>query len=176
VTARARETALLALLAVALGTLEGMVPRPVPFLKLGLANAAVLLALVRLGVAGAAAVTGIRVAGVGLATGVLATPSFVLSTFGALASLAAMGMLCRLRPGVVSVVGISVAGGEASMLGQLGAAALILPELPLQSLAAPAVAWGCLSGAMVGAAGNWFLRRGRLESALDSLARRAAKA
>ncbi|MFO7951068.1 MAG: Gx transporter family protein [Candidatus Fermentibacteraceae bacterium] len=174
-TARAREAALLALLAVALGTLEGLVPRPVPFLKLGLANAAVILALVRLGAAGAAVVTGVRVAGVGLATGVLATPSFALSASGALASLAVMGLLCHLRPGAVSVVGISVAGGEASMLGQLGAAALILPELPLRSLAAPAVAWGCVSGALVGVAANWLLRRGRLESALDRLARGASE-
>ena len=172
-TPRAREAALLALLAVALGTLEGLLPRPVPFLKLGLANAAVILALVRLGVPGAALVTGVRVAGVGLATGILATPSFALSASGALASLAVMGLLLRMRPGAVSVVGISVAGGEASMLGQLGGAALILPQLPLRSLAAPAVAWGCVSGALVGVAANWLLRRGKLESALDRLARGA---
>lgn len=167
------DAALLALLAVALGTLEGLVPRPLPFLKLGLANAAVLLALVRLGVRGAALVTTVRVLGVGLATGTLATPSFVLSVSGAAASLLVMGLLSVLRPMGVSVVGISVAGGEASMLGQLGAATLILPELPLDTLAAPALAWGCLSGAVVGVAANWLLRRGRLAAALDGLARGA---
>ncbi len=172
-SAAGTEAALLALLAVALGTLEGLVPRPVPFLKLGLANAAVVIALVRLGVFKAALVTGVRVAGVGMATGVLATPSFALSASGALAALAAMGLLSRLRPAALSVVGLSLAGGEASMLGQLGAAAVLLPELPLDRLAGPALAWGCLSGAAVGAGANWLLRRGRLESALDRLARGA---
>jgi heptaprenyl diphosphate synthase len=164
----------MALVAVALGSLEGMLPRPVPFLKLGLANVAVVYALVRTGAAGAAMVTGLRVAGAGLVTGTLATPTFALSVSGALLSLLVMAPLALLRPRMVSVVGISAAGGAASMAGQLAAALAVLPDIPLSALAGPALAWGCLSGAAVGVAANWLLRRGRLSKIVDHLAQGGA--
>ena len=157
-------------MAVALGALEGLLPRPVPFLKLGLANVAVVFALVRDGAESAVTVGLVRVVAVALVSGTLATPTFALSVGGAALSLAAMALLLRLFPAAVSVVGLSVAGGEASISGQLLAAGFLLPGLPLGDLAAPALAWGCVSGAIVGVAANWLLRRGRLSKALDHLA------
>lgn len=168
------EVAALSLIAVALGALEGMLPRPVPFLKLGLANVAVVYALIRTGTAGAAMVTGLRVVGAGLITGTIATPTFALSAAGAALSLIFMSPLSRLSPGLVSVVGVSTAGGIGSMTGQLAAAVLILPDLPLRAIAGPALAWGCLSGALVGVAANWLLRRGRMEEIVDHLAQGGA--
>jgi heptaprenyl diphosphate synthase len=113
-------------LASALGLAEAVwLPAlPVPGMRLGLANLAVVFALWLLGPADAGAVSAGRVVIVGLATGGLLGPVGALSAAGALASWCAMALLWR-RGETFSPVGWSVAGSAASMVAQICVAAVM---------------------------------------------------
>ena len=133
---------------------EALVPKPLPWLRLGLANAVTLLVLVRGSVAAAAAVTVVRLLLGGLVLGTLGSPAFLLSTSGALAALAVMAPATRLAMPPLSPLGVSVLGASVHVGGQLtafsqlfdlGRAALVLAPL----LVATAVPLGLVSGAVV---------------------------
>jgi heptaprenyl diphosphate synthase len=143
-----------------MGLIESLVPRPLPFMKPGLANIVTVIALVRFGFPAAVRINVLRCLAVALATGSLATPAFPLSLAGAASSVVAMGLAVRLVPLVLSTVGLSIVGGCASMSAQLAVAALVIPGLPAWSLALPAVIWGAASGALTGIAATAALRAG----------------
>jgi heptaprenyl diphosphate synthase len=136
-----------------LGLVEASLPAlPVaPWLRLGLANIAVVVALATGGAKTAGAVSIGRVAIVGLATGSLASPVFAMSLAGALASLGAMIAARRSFAGL-SLVGWSIAGSAAHVLGQFAIAALLLGTTGVLMLAPPsllaAVAFGALTGSL----------------------------
>ncbi|MDF1541644.1 MAG: Gx transporter family protein [Anaerosomatales bacterium] len=119
--------ALLLACAALLGYLESVLlpPLPVPGLRLGLANIAIVLALAMHGPRVAAVVSLGRVLVVALATGTLGGPAFLLSLAGAYAALAAMVLLACAGP-TFSVVGWSVLGSAAHVTGQLLVASLLV--------------------------------------------------
>jgi heptaprenyl diphosphate synthase len=100
-------------------------PLPVPGLRLGLANIAVVVALAAFGLRAAAMVSLGRVLLVALALGTLGSPSFVLALGGAVASLALMALLSRAGR-TFSVIGWSVAGSAAHVTAQLAIASLVV--------------------------------------------------
>jgi heptaprenyl diphosphate synthase len=120
------QTALLMGLAATLGYVESaMLPSlPIPGLKVGLANIAIVVALLTLGRSRALAVSLGRVVLVGLATGMIAGPTAALSAGGALASWGVMASVVGERT-PFSIVGISLAGSSASAIAQLLVAALV---------------------------------------------------
>lgn len=120
-------TALLLALAVVIGYVEGvLIPGlPVPGIRLGLANVAVIIALATISVPAAFAVSVGRVVLVALATGTLGGPVFALSLSGALASLFAMGLLRR-AGSAFSLVGWSVAGSAAHVTAQVAVSAVLI--------------------------------------------------
>jgi heptaprenyl diphosphate synthase len=109
-----------------LGLLENAVmpPLPVPGVRLGLANIAVVLALGILGRRGALLVSLGRVAVVGILSGSLGGPAALLAVAGAMASWAVMAALSAGRERF-SVIGWSVGGAAAHVAGQLVAAGLV---------------------------------------------------
>jgi len=128
-TARARRIALAALLmtlAALLGYVESVIlpTMPVPGLRLGLANIAVVVALATLGTWPALAVSLGRVALVGLATGMIAGPTMFMSAAGALAAWTVMTLARSQVPGL-SAVGWSLAGSAANAVAQLVAATFV---------------------------------------------------
>lgn len=131
---------------------------PVPGMRLGLANLAVIVALVVLGPAEALFVSLGRVVIVGLATGMLFGPISVLSAAGAAASWAVMVAL-RSRGGAFSVVGWSVAGSAASVLSQLVAAAFLTSTPSVLSLAPLALALSLPSGLAIGLVARLLISR-----------------
>lgn len=145
-------TASLMLLAVCLGVVDSMIPRPVPFMKLGLANLPAVLCSVRLGFRRTMALNTTRSLAVALLTGSLATPAFLLSLAGAIASALAMGAAARSYPWFLSMTGVSICGACASVWSQLGVASLVLPGLPIHALTLPVTLWGAASGTAVGMA------------------------
>jgi len=145
-------TSALILLAVCLGVVDSMIPRPVPFMKLGLANLPAVLCSVRLGFRRTMALNTTRAVAVALLTGSLATPTFLLSLAGAVASALVMGAASRGYPWLLSLTGVSICGACASVWSQLGVASLVLPGLPLGALVMPVTLWGIASGAFVGLA------------------------
>jgi heptaprenyl diphosphate synthase len=142
--------ALLALACI-LGLVEAALPSVplAPWLHLGLANVAVVVALALSGAGVAAVVSLGRVLIVGLATGSLASPPFAMAATGALASLAVMWALAVGVPSL-SVVGWSAAGSAAHVLGQFFVAAALLGSDSLLVLAPPSVLLALLLGAVVG--------------------------
>ena len=147
-------------LAASLGLAESLwLPAlPVPGMRIGLANLAVIVALVALGPGEALFVSFGRVVIVGLATGTLFGPIAVLSAAGAAASWAVMVAL-RSRGGMFSVVGWSVAGSAASVLAQLVAAALLVSTPSVLTLAPIALALSLPSGLAVGLVARVLISR-----------------
>ena len=143
-------SALLALACV-LGLVESALPPlvAVPWLRVGLANIAVLVALLLIGTRTAAVVSLGRVGLLGLFTGSLASPAFGISVAGAGCALAAMWLVARHVPGA-SAVGISAAGSAAHVIGQFVAAAVVLGAPGLLVLAPPSALAALLLGAATG--------------------------
>jgi len=147
-------TALLVAIATTLAIAESLIPKPVPWLRLGLANGVALLALVRLGFGEAVAVTGIRILLGALLLGTLGGPAFVLATAGGAAALAVMYVVWRFGSPPLTILGVSVLGSAAHVAGQLavigalfGAGSAVLSLAPL--LVATAVPLGLVTGAVV---------------------------
>ncbi len=155
----ARAAALLAL-AACLGLAESLwLPElPIPGLKLGLANLAVVVALAVLGPAKALFVSIGRVVVVGLATGMLFGPITLIAMAGALASCVVM-MLVRSRGPVFSVVGWSVAGSAAHVLAQVAAASLLASTTAVLALAPLVLLLSLPSGLAIGLLGRVLLSR-----------------
>lgn len=142
-----------ALLAVAcvLGLVEAALPGLpfAPWLRFGLANIAVVIALALFSGRVAAVVSIGRVGIVGLATGTLLGPTSVLAAAGAMASLAAMWVIARHVPGA-SPVSWSAAGSAAHVLAQFLVASVLLGSGSLLVLAPPSVLVALVLGALVG--------------------------
>jgi heptaprenyl diphosphate synthase len=85
--------ALLAAYAIGLHSFESLLPSPVPWLKLGLANIITLVTLLLYGMRTAIAVTLIRVILVSLFTGTFLGPAFILSLGGGIISTVTMGFI-----------------------------------------------------------------------------------
>lgn len=148
----ARRIARLGLLTAAaliLSLLDGMIPLPLPWLKLGLANAVTLLLLLSRRRTDAVLCLTARLLLGALFSG---NPSALLySAAGAAFSFAVMAFLCRFYPNRLSPVGVSAAGAAAHQLGQLAAAALTLGSPSVLALAPPLLLAGLLSGMLIGA-------------------------
>ncbi|MCX8006791.1 MAG: Gx transporter family protein [Coriobacteriia bacterium] len=140
-------------LACALGLVESWVPSPLPGVRLGLANAATLVVLLKWGWRPALRVTFARVLLVGMLAGTLGGPAFLLSAAGAAASVAAMACAARARG--LSPMGISAMGAFAHVAAQLTAAAFVVSTGAVVTLATPALLsclpLGLATGAVAGA-------------------------
>lgn len=151
---RLTATALLAATAAVLGLVESvwLPPLPIPGMRLGLANIAVLLAVLVLGPRRGLAVALAKVLLTSLAAGTLGGPAIVLSGTGTLFAWAAMSALSLAGPRF-SAVGLSVGGAAAHMAGQIAAACLltasVAPLVFAPFLLGAAVPAGLAVGALV---------------------------
>ena len=140
-----------------LHVLESVVPIPLvlPGAKLGLANAATLLALALDGPATALAVAVARPLFGGLVGGGFGSIGFWLSLAGSVAGGLAMTALWALArrgggTGGLSLVGVSLAGGVAHNLGQLALAARYVGVVAAVSYLGPLLLAGLVAGYLVG--------------------------
>lgn len=145
----------LSALALVLGYIETFIPLPVPVpgIKLGLANVAVLVALEVLDVKSAALVALVKV----LASGFLfGNPIMMLYSAGGTAlAFVSMAALSRIRG--LSVVLVAIVGAMLHNVGQLAVAAVLLGT-PLVLASAPVLLIAaCVTGALSGAATRYTL-------------------
>ena len=103
---------------------ENYLPRPIPWLKLGLANIATVIALYWLDWKAAIIVSLFRILIGSFFTGNLLTPGFFLSLSGGILAVIAMGLLFHMR--IFGIITISVFGAIFHNLGQLLVAIYIL--------------------------------------------------
>lgn len=142
-----------ALLATAcvIGLVEAAVPGLpfAPWLRLGLANVAVVIALAAFGLKAAAPVSLGRVVVVGLATGSLLSPASVMAAAGAVCALVVMWALKRCVPSTTAV-GWSAAGSAAHVAAQFVVASALLGSSSIIVLAPVSVLVALILGAVVG--------------------------
>jgi len=111
--------ALLTAAAAILFSVESFIQTPMPWIRLGLANAATLLALTWWGFREAMTITILRVLVGSLLVGRFLDPGFFISFFGGLVSTAVMASVMRWEGKVFSLVGISILGALSHNLAQL---------------------------------------------------------
>lgn len=145
-----RELILLVLLATIFGILDGIIPKPLPFMKLGLANVISLITVVRFGLLKAIELNMLRVFAVALVTGILTTPTFLLSLSAAFVSALTMGLIHKIKPGLFSLTGLSIIGAVSSLWIQLLVAGYILEGLAVNSFVLWITGWAIFSGSFVG--------------------------
>ncbi len=98
---------------------ESLIPRPLPWLKPGLAHIATLLAIYLMGLSEAIIVVILRVLVGSLLLGNLFNPAFILSFGGGLAATFIMGLTHRYFAQIFSIFGISILGAVVHNLTQL---------------------------------------------------------
>jgi heptaprenyl diphosphate synthase len=145
-----------------LSLLEYMVPKPLPFIRLGLANVPLLLALDILPFSSFLLLLGLKVIGQGLVSGTLFSYVFVFSLGGTGVSALLMYALRRfIGKEKISLIGISAAGALASNGVQLVLARLFIFGESVRYAAAPILALGIVTGTALGVCCELFIRRSR---------------
>ena len=155
------ECASLLIIALALSYLEAILPLnaaiPVPGVKLGLANLAVLVTAHRHGVPAAAAVSVSRVILSSLLFG--SVSSMVFSLSGTLCSMLTLAILFPFRGRVFSYIGLSAACAAAHSTGQILCAVLWMHENALFGYLPVLLILAVLSGTLTGAGANLLADR-----------------
>ena len=151
---------LLGSLAVILFMVETLVPRPLPWMRLGLGNAAVLLALMLYGWRAGLTVSLVKILLGGLLSGGLGGPAFVIGGGAGLASTAVMGGTHRWLRGLFSPIGLSVLGAVTHQTVQL----ILAYGLYIRSegvLALMPLFWvgGLFSGGLIGVLVYWMTEK-----------------
>ena len=152
-------TGMLAGLAVILFVVEAQVPRPLPWMKLGLGNVAVVLALFANGGRSALAVSAIKIAVGGLLTGSFGGPAFVIGGGAGFASVAAMIAVRSSTKQLFSPIGISVTGALVHQSSQLALAYLYLEASGLIALLPLFLLSGLISGVLTGFLVFWVIAK-----------------
>ena len=140
---------LLVAVGVSLFVLEALIPLPVPFLKVGLANISTLLALMLFDAPAALLVVGLRVVIGSLLTGSLFSPAFVMAIGGGLASAAAMGIARTAFRDAFSPIGLSVIGSVTHVVAQLTLVSLFFVHGFALSYLLPLLLGSALAGGLV---------------------------
>ena len=147
-------------LAMMLSFIESRLPTfvPIPGVKLGLANIAVIFTLYKQGIWQAAAVSSVRVL---LCAMLFGTPvSAIYSLAGAAVSL--IGMVILARAVRMHTVGVSIAGGVLHNAGQIAVACIILETNVIIYYLPYLVISGTLAGIAVGTASALLIKRIKL--------------
>jgi heptaprenyl diphosphate synthase len=146
-----RLTAFLAGLAFFLSTIEYMLPRPIPFMRLGLANLPILIAVDLLPFGSYMALALLKVVGMSVLTGSLFSYVALFSLAGTLASALLMRALRAIAgPRLLSYVGLCVAGAVASNMAQVILARFFVFGASARLMAPAFLGLGLVSGLALG--------------------------
>jgi heptaprenyl diphosphate synthase len=143
--------ALYTALGTAAGGLERLLPTPLPWIRLGLANGVALLVLYRHGFGEALIVNLQRALLVGLLMGTWASPALLLSLAGGAATVFVMAAVRRSLGRWAGPVGVSAVGAFTHMTVQfLLAALLLVRSASLLAFAGPSLIAAVVSGVLIG--------------------------
>ena len=152
--------ALLGAFCLFLSTVEYMIPKPLPFMRIGIANLPLMLALDIFPFPMFLVLVGIKILGQALITGTLFSYIFLFSLTGTVLSAVSMYALRRLLgPGRISFIGIGTAGAMVSNVSQLALAKFFLFGNIARYIAPPFLAAGLITGIALGAFCEAFTRR-----------------
>lgn len=153
-----------------LAALEYLIPKPLPFFRLGLANLPVLLSLVLLRKRDFAVVVAAKIVGQGFVNGTLFSYVFLLSAAGSLSAALVMVAVHAVFGRWISLVGISVLGAAASNVAQLALAGLLVFGRSALYIAPPFLAVGVVSGTILGFIAEYYLSKSQWPERVRALA------
>lgn len=151
-----------------LSAVEYLIPKPLPFLRLGLANLPIMLATEILPLPAFAVLVLVKILAQGLIGGTLFSYIFLFSAAGTLSSALLMYLLALPGKRRISYAGISVAGAFASNAAQLGMARWYIFGPSAWYIAPPFLAVGAVSGLLLGLFANRFASRSQWLEGLRS--------
>ena len=152
--------AVLSAYALALHGFETLLPTPIPWLRMGLANIITLVALVLYGFRTAMTVTMIRIILASIFTGTFLGPSFILSFGGGVTSTAAMGLVNLAVRNVFGPIGLSLIGAFFHNAAQLTLAYfLFIQRIEAMYIIGPVIVLiGTLTGVANGAVSGLLIK------------------
>ncbi len=153
--------AFLGALCLFLSTVEYLFPKPVPFMRLGLANLPILISLRILPFPYLMLLTLVKVLGQGLINGTLASYVFLFSLTGSYTSSLVMYAVSRLPGRFISEVGISLAGALTSNTVQVLLSILFIFGKNSGVITPLFLGMGTGSGLLIGLIASGFVRRSR---------------
>lgn len=133
-----------------LSAVEYLIPKPLPFFRLGLANLPLILGLGFLSPGDLALVLLLKVLGQGLVNGTLASYVFLFSLAGSAASVLTMYAVHRAAGRHISLVGISVTGAMASSVVQLALSITFVFGETARLIAPLSLGSGLVTGVIIG--------------------------
>jgi len=158
---RLDKVALFAALSLFLSIIELVIPKPIPFFRIGLANLPLLIALTLFTRREFVLLVLLKVFGQGIVSGTLFSYVFLFSATGSFSSGAVMLLLRRWYPHRISLVGIGVVGAFASNSAQLLFASLYIFGRSTWLIAPLFLLIGTLSGIILGATAGYLLQHSR---------------
>jgi len=144
-----------------LSLIEYMIPKPVPFLRIGLANVPILLALSLFSAKHFFLLVVLKIVGQGLIGGTLFSYIFVFSAGGSLSSALLMYLCSRFAGRWFSLIGISVVGSLGSTIVQLLLATALIFGPGARLIAPPFLAAGLATGTALGVFAHKFTQSSR---------------
>jgi heptaprenyl diphosphate synthase len=155
-----KTVALLGAVCLFLSTIEYMIPKPLPFMRIGIANLPLMLALDMFPFAVFLMLVAIKVLGQALITGTLFSYIFLFSLAGTLLSAVSMYGLRRLLGRErISLIGVGTVGAMMSNISQLALAWVFVFRNNVQFIAPPFLAAGVITGIALGVFCELFTRR-----------------
>jgi heptaprenyl diphosphate synthase len=138
-----------------------MIPKPLPFMRLGIANLPILLAADLLPLPWYLALALVKVFGMSVISGSLFSYVALFSLAGTLTAALAMWLARRAFGRGVTAVGVSILGAVASNAVQMGLARVLVFGEAVRLIAPPFLATGLVTGAFLGVFAEIFVERSR---------------
>lgn len=162
-----KTVALLGAFCLFLSTVEYMIPKPLPFMRIGIANLPLMLALDIFPFSVFLVLVAIKVLGQALITGTLFSYIFLFSLAGTVLSAVSMyGLRRLLSRNRISLIGIGTVGAMMSNITQLVLAWVFVFRNNVQYIAPPFLAAGVITGVALGlfceiftGRSQWFAER-----------------
>jgi heptaprenyl diphosphate synthase len=154
-----RTLALLGACCLFLSAVEYMIPKPLPFMRIGLANLPLMLALDIFPLRAFLVLIGIKVFGQALITGTLFSYIFLFSLAGTFFSAMLMYALRRIFHDKITFVGIGTAGAMVSNASQLALAHVFIFQENVRYIAPPFLLAGFVTGIVLGIFCEVFTQR-----------------
>ena len=151
--------ALLGGLCLFLSTIEYMIPKPMPFMRIGIANMPIMLAIDLFPFPAFLLLAAVKIFGQALVTGTLFSYVFLFSAAGTILSALTMYTLRKVGKNFIGFTGIGTAGAMVSNIAQLVLAEFFIFGNAVRFMAPPFLAAGVITGAALGLFCEIFISR-----------------
>jgi len=152
--------ALLSAYAIAIHSFESLLPTPIPWFRLGIANIITLVTLMLYGFRSAMMVTLIRIVLSSIFIGTFLGPGFILSFGGGVSSTLAIGITFSLLPRLFGPVGLSLIGALFHNIAQLFLAYILFVQQiePILIISPVLISLGTITGVVNGIIGGMLIK------------------